>query len=80
MGHAGSCGCQAVYLGPRYVDRVHGEQRGIQQAEFVEALDRALARGFDRCRHFRLRFVQVYLHRHIELIGENAKLRERVVG
>ena len=51
-------------------------QRRVQKAEIVEPLEQAPAGCFNGLRNLRLRFMQVNVHRHVQLIRKHPQLGE----
>ena len=61
------------------MNRVHCEQRRIDEARLLEARERALAGFLERLRDFAGRFVKVDLDAAVELVGHDPKPAEGFV-
>ena len=72
MHHADPAFGAQVDLAVGELGHVHGDQAVVDQAEAVEARDRALAVLLLRLLHFLRGLVQVQVHRQVELVGEHA--------
>ena len=63
-------------LGPGQLGHVHGDQPIVDQAQTVQAGDRALAVLFLRLRDFLRGLVKVQVHGQVQLVGQHADVFE----